>query len=249
MRYGRLKKNIFYKSLRDIKQEGFLFFIIKTYRFFKNKIFNLFANNIVIRLRKKPVDFFEFNGKRLEYLIHPYNLTWTNERTIEIPIALDYIKNLKTNKILEVGAVLKHYTDVKWEVVDKFELGEGIINEDIIDFNPKKKYDLIVCISTLEHIGFDDEDDKEKIVKAVEGMKKCLNKKGIIIATMPLGYNKYMDERIFSKTLGFNEMYFLKKISRKNKWKQVSMEEIKNAKYNYPYNNANAVVIGVWKNN
>lgn len=247
-KYGRLKKNILYKSLRDIKQEGFLFFIKKTYRFFQHRILKIFANRIVNNLNKKPKDYFYFQGKKLEYLIHPYNLTWINERTIEIPIVLQFIKDSNTKKIIEAGAVLGHYTNAPWRVVDKFEKGENITNEDLVDFNPEEKYDLIACISTLEHVGFDDVDEPEKIVKVVENMKRWLNKRGKIIATMPLGYNKYMDELIFSNKLGFSKMYFMKRINRKNKWVEVDMEKVKNSRYNYPYNNANSIVIGVYEN-
>ncbi|MDP3027338.1 MAG: hypothetical protein Q8N63_06525 [Nanoarchaeota archaeon] len=246
-KYGRLKKNILSKSIRDIKQEGLLFFIKKTYRFFLHKILGLFSKMIVRNLKKKPKDFFYFEGKKLEYLIHPYNLTWINERTIEIPIVLEYIKNSNPDKIIEAGAVLRHYTTAPWKVVDKFENGNNIINEDLVNFNPKEKYDLIISISTLEHVGFDDENNPVKIVNTMENMKKWLNKNGRMIVTMPIGYNKYMDNLVFSNKPYFNKIYFMKRINRKNKWIEASIDEAREARYNYPYNNANAVVICIWE--
>ena len=245
VKYGRFNDNILNKSLRDIKQEGFLFFIKKTYRFFQHRILRIFANQIVQALRKSKKEFFYFQKKKLEYLIHPYNLSWINERTVEVPIALNYIKDSKAKSIIEVGAVLPNYVPVHWDVLDKFEKGKNIINQDIVDFKPRRKYDLIMSISTLEHVGFDDTNEPEKIIAAINKMKTWLNKNGKMIATMPLGYNLYMDGLIFSNNLGFNKMYFMKRINRKNRWIQVDMEKVKKSKYNYPYNNANAIVIGI----
>jgi hypothetical protein len=246
MKYGRLDDNILSKSLRDLKQEGFLFFIKKTYRFFLHKILNVFAYNITADLNRRPKSYFHFEGKELPYLIHPYNLSWVNERTVEIPVILDYIKNSKAKNILEVGAVLKHYTKINWEILDKFEKGTGITNQDIVDFKPDKKYDLIISISTLEHVGYDDENKPEKIELAIKEIKKWLSKNGKMIVTVPLGYNKHMDNLIFSNKFGFNKMYFMKRVSRKNKWVETSIEKVRNVKYNDPYNNANAIMIGVY---
>lgn len=243
--YGRFKKNIFSKSLRDIKEYGFLYFILKVHRFFYHKLLKKFSKSIVSK--KKSRDYFLFLGKKFEYLIHPYNLSWTNERTIEIPIIMDYIKSSDKKNILELGAVLTHYYPVDWDIVDKFETGKGITNIDIMDYQPKKKYDLIVSISTLEHVGFDDEYKPEKIIQAIEKLKKLLNKNGEIIVSMPLGYNHFMDKKISEDKLGFDEVFFLKRINRKNKWKEAKFNEIKKIKYNYPYNNANAIVIAKYK--
>ena len=50
-----------------------------------------------------------------------------------------------------------HYFPADHEIVDKYEKGDGIVNEDIVNFRPGKKYDLIVSISTLEHISWNEE--------------------------------------------------------------------------------------------
>ncbi len=245
-KYGLLKDNIFNKSLRDIKSEGFIFFFKKSCRYFQHKLLKAFANDIVLKLKRKNKEFFYFKGRKYEYLLHPYNLSWINERTIEIPIILNYIKEENIHNILEVGAVLMHYQKTGWDIVDKYEKGIGIANEDIVNFKPLKKYDLIVSISTLEHVGHDDENKPEKIEIAIDKMKTWLNKKGKMIVTMPLGYNKYMDRLIFSQKLGFDEIHFMKRMNRKNKWVEVPMDKVLNIKYNSPYNNANAIVMGVY---
>ena len=64
---------------------------------------------------------FTYKGASYEYLIHPGNRTWRNERTIEIPIALSALERHRGERILEVGNVLGLYTLVEHDVVDKFD--------------------------------------------------------------------------------------------------------------------------------
>jgi cyclopropane fatty-acyl-phospholipid synthase-like methyltransferase len=44
----------------------------------------------------------------------------------------------------------------------------GMINEGVVDFHPSKRYDIIVSISTFEHIGLDEKPkDPKKVLKEV----------------------------------------------------------------------------------
>src|SRR4030042_6841269 len=105
---------------------------------------------------------FQYQGKEFEYFDHPHHETYGNERRIEIPIALDYLRRFKGKKILEVGNVISYYyppgiTDMVWDIVDKYEIvpKQNVINEDILTFKPKDgKYEMIFSISTMEHVGF-----------------------------------------------------------------------------------------------
>ncbi|HBI03717.1 MAG TPA: hypothetical protein DDY49_06780 [Paenibacillaceae bacterium] len=96
---------------------------------------------------------FEFNNKILQYFRTPENNV--AERTIEVPIGLQFLQENQSKRILEVGNVLSQYEEsiVKRDILDKFEVGEGIMNVDVMDFNPDEKYDSIISISTIEHIG------------------------------------------------------------------------------------------------
>ena len=58
-------------------------------------------------------DLFEFLGNLYKYSTHEYNETWKNERTVEVPIIWEYVKEYKGKNILEVGNVLSHYLDRK----------------------------------------------------------------------------------------------------------------------------------------
>lgn len=99
---------------------------------------------------------FQFDGREYEYLYHPYNKTWENERGVEIPIFRELLLNHKGKRVLEVGNVLSHYFPIHHEVVKQYEVGSSVINEDIVEFVPQDKYDLILSISTLEHVGWDE---------------------------------------------------------------------------------------------
>lgn len=199
-------------------------------------------------------DRFVFRGKEYQYFIH--HRSWATERVVEIPIILNYIE--KDKKTLEVGNVLSQFVDVWWDVVDKFEQGKDIINEDIIDFKPDKKYDLIVSISTFEHIGFnedvgggekpDGECDDDKIRQSVDSLKRYLKPGGVMVATVPLGYNKKMDMQLFDDRLGFDEVYFLKRVSKWNLWEEVKIDEVVEPKYGHPYPCANYIcVVGLFQ--
>lgn len=189
---------------------------------------------------------FTFQSRTYYYFYHPYNYTWKNERAIEIPIIWDIIRKNPNKKVLEVGNVLSHYYQVHHTILDKYEKGDNVINEDVIDFNPKKKYDLIVSISTLEHVGWDEEPREPlKILAAVKNLKKLLKRNGKIIISLPLGhYNPKLNQLIFKNKIPFSEKYYLKRISSDNCWMQINRNELKSIKYNSKYPNANAIVVG-----
>src|SRR3990172_4116095 len=97
---------------------------------------------------------FVFRDKTYHYFYHTYNPTWRNERCVETPIIWSIVKRSKEANILEVGNVLSHYFDTNHDVLDKYERAPGVINEDVVEFKSNKRYDLIVSISTLEHVGW-----------------------------------------------------------------------------------------------
>lgn len=190
---------------------------------------------------------FTFQNKQYSYLQHPYNITYFGERTVEVPIFLEILKTAKAKRVLEVGNVLSHYTKITHDVVDKYEKAKGVINLDIVTYRPKKKYDLIFSISTLEHIGWDEEPkDPTKIVRAMTHVKSMLAPAGLLIASLPLGYNPHVDKLLFQNKLGFTSHAYLRRISKDNEWREVTKKEVKGARYNSPYPYANGLVIAVF---
>ncbi|CEA14315.1 hypothetical protein [Methanobacterium formicicum] len=166
-----------------------------------------------------------------------------------------------SKRILEVGNVISHYFPVNHDIVDKYEKNKGVINCDISEIPSSEKYDLIVSISTLEHVGWDEHVfdnnvqgdisslDDTKIPKAIRKLESLLNNRGKIIVTLPIGYNGILDKLLKDKKLPFSEVYYLKRISKDNQWRQVSREDIDNLNYDFiPYYRANGLVIGIIEN-
>jgi len=212
-------------------------------------------NKIVTKLRKslklvyyilfKSNNTFRFNGKELKYFYHWYNFPPESERTVEIPIVLSELQN-KELEILEIGNVMNHYFPFKHDVIDKYEKAKGVINEDIVDYAPSKKYDLIFSISTLEHVGFDEPiKDPTKTMGAVSNIISLLKSGGRAIIVVPLGYNENIDKLVFSKDKVFNSEFYLKRISSDNKWIQIDKPAANSIRYGDPYPKANGLLVGI----
>ena len=112
-------------------------------------------------------------------------------------------------------------------------------------FKTNEKYDLIVSISTLEHVGWDEEPrDDKKISKALKNLKNCLNPKGIMIVTLPLGYNQALNSHLKNGTIKFYEQNYLLRIGN-NSWREASWDEVKETTFGNPYPGANGLVVGI----
>lgn len=189
---------------------------------------------------------FTICGQKYSYLHHKYNATWRTERAVEVPIIWDWITRFQGAKILEVGNVLSHYGMIQHSVVDKYEVAPGVINQDIVDFQPNQQYDLIVSISTLEHVGFDETPrDDEKILRAFEHLHKLLADKGVLVVTLPIGYNPNLDGLLATSKVPFTQQICLKRITKSNKWREATWAEIQNTQYDAPFPSANGLLVGV----
>ncbi|MDH5533415.1 MAG: class I SAM-dependent methyltransferase [Candidatus Pacebacteria bacterium] len=190
---------------------------------------------------------FTFNKQKLSYFLNPYNASFANERAVEVSIIKNEIDKAKTlNKdILEIGNVLSHYLTINHTVVDKYEKDDEVINEDALTYNPSKKFDLIVAISTFEHIGYDEKiKDPQKIIKVINHLKTLLKRKGKLIFTVPISYNKILNKQILKNELPINKSIYLIRNSKINTWEETKLVKALKQKYNTPYPNANAIMIG-----
>ncbi|PSB32071.1 hypothetical protein C7B69_07390 [filamentous cyanobacterium Phorm 46] len=164
---------------------------------------------------------FIYQGKHLPYNRIGYNNT--GERAIEIPIAFNFLATLeKKDKILEIGNTLSHYENSLSEyigirprrIVDKFEVALGVDNVDFMDIPSEEKYDVIVSVSTVEHIGQGIEPssqaygeqiqirDIEAPLKAIAKIYDLLSVGGKALITVPFG--KLID---FGWFIQFNQEY------------------------------------------
>lgn len=187
-----------------------------------------------------------FNGDFLRLTAHRYNGTWRNERAIEVSLAKKYLEKAQEKNILEIGNVLSHYFPVSHTIVDKYEKAPGVLNQDVAQLNFAKKFDLIISISTLEHVGWDEPiQNSLKVIQALRVLKKQLKPGGKIVVTFPFGYNPHMELFLKAGFFKFDETYFFKRTSYFNFWKQVRYSKVRNAKYGFPYTNANAICLGI----
>jgi hypothetical protein len=188
---------------------------------------------------------FEFGGQTHVYYVHPYSLN--NERIVEVALARDFLNN-KSGETLEIGNVLSYYFHFPHDIVDKYEIAPGVINEDVITFSPGKKYDQIITLSTLEHVGWDEpQRDPKKMVLAIHHLKSLLKDAGRMLVTLPLGYNPHVDELINTQQTGFDEVRYLLRISAGNRWREATLEEIRKTPYGSPFPCANAVFVGIFQ--
>jgi hypothetical protein len=205
-----------------------------------------------LRVKNRVVPFV-FNGKKYRYLAHRYNHTSHNERSVELPIALDYLKRHQGKQILEIGNVIGHYIDISHPVIDKYEKWPGVLNVDIADFTPSCKYDLIISISTFEHIGCDENRyakngdfnaDQRALLSAIKHTQSLVAPGGVFLMIAPLGYNPFFDHQISGNGLGMTNIWFLKRVSKNNHWQQVPYEEVQGIRYSAPdYPWANGLVV------
>ena len=183
---------------------------------------------------------FAFGGESYRYLLHNYNRTYWNERAVEVPIVARIVER-ERGAILEVGNVLGHYRRVSHDVLDKYEVAAGVHNADVAAWNPTRRYDLIVSISTLEHIGWDEERDPDKVARVIERIRTWLAPGGRAVVTWPLGYNPSIDALIDTGT--FAKMGFLARISADNRWEERDRGGIRGAVYGSPHPLGNAIAV------
>jgi SAM-dependent methyltransferase len=239
-----VRKGRWHKSIDLFKRGGAEEFIKYILSYSKYKVFRFFYP-LIIFFKKKQTFFFQ--NQEYSYLFHRNNLTWRNERAIEVPIILSFVENDRGMRILEVGNVLSSYTHTDWEIVDKFEHGMNVLNVDVVDFSRPDTYDLIVSISTIEHVGYDDDfKDQIKNEHAINVLKSNLRKGGQLVVTCPIGYNLILDAKLADNIFGFTEEHFFVREGL-TLWTESDKQKAISRKFGTPYPLANALFIGIFR--
>jgi hypothetical protein len=241
----KIKNTILYilsKARNAYKREG-LYYVLRTSSLI---VLSYFAGYYYKQFKSSET--FEFQGRTYHYIFHKYCTTWRNERTVLIPIIWEIVKKYKEqNKtILEVGNVLSYYFDVNHDILDKYEIKDDVINEDVVDFKPTKSYDLIVSIVSLELVGLRENEghgDALKTLQAIMNLKSILSPGGKIVAGICLGFNTEFDNLLRNNAVHFNKACYLKKISS-YKWEEVDWKDVKDIKYDESIPSANGVLVG-----
>lgn len=160
------------------------------------------------------------NGEKYDCLVHMHNRTWTNERAVEIPLAKAFLA-ANSGPTLEVGNVISHYGESGHVVVDKYETNPNVLNVDIIEYVPTERFRSIICISTLEHVGWDEEPkEATKVDRAVRHLRDLLQPAGRMLITCPLSYNPHLDELIAEERFDSEHESFL--VRRRRGWQQTT---------------------------
>jgi len=187
---------------------------------------------------------FRHDGSDHGYLRHPYNHTWLNERAVEVPLAESVLAGYDPARVLEVGNVLAHYRPVRHTVVDKYERQAGVHNVDVVDIDLAGPFDLILAISTLEHVGLDEDvQDPGKPARAIAHLASLLAPGGRLWCTVPVGYNRSLDRLLREDGLGFTRLTALRRLDRANRWAEVPVDEVWDVAYDRLLYTAHAVVV------
>lgn len=186
---------------------------------------------------------FAFGGEQVPYLRHRYNRSWLNERAVEVPLAQRTLTR-RRGEVLEVGNVLSHYGTSGHTVVDRYERAPGVVNEDVADFVPGRALDLIVSVSTLEHVGFDEQPlDPDKPLRVVRMLADKLAPGGLLWATLPVGYNPALDDAVRAGRLPFTRIRALRRSGPGLSWRETDVETALEARYDQLLCAASAVLV------
>lgn len=192
---------------------------------------------------------FHFDGHDYDYARSPAG----NERTVEVALALDFVKRYATqeSRALEIGHVLRGPNKFAMEVadsfgsydtLDKFERSPGVLNEDLRTFD-RKPYDIVISVSTLEHIGVDEKEDPSEAIIGFAKAWDLMTGIGGFFFTIPTGFNLALERHL---VYGGAQMALgaMKRVSQDNEWAEIRPEEAITLPYGRPYKHGNAVLIG-----
>jgi SAM-dependent methyltransferase len=177
---------------------------------------------------------FDLAGERYRYLYRRYKLSWLTERAVEVPVVQALVDRHAGQRILEVGHVLGHYRPQSHLVVDKYEQSEGVLNLDVLELGGLGPFDLIVAISTLEHVGFDEAPfDPGKAARAVEALRDLLAPGGRLVFTIPAGYNRTFDAAIVGGSVATDSLIALRRIRGSSGWREAGVADAFAAPYDF----------------
>lgn len=210
-----------------------------------------------------------------DFYCSPYNLTWTNERCVELALAFRWLK-LNQN-IIEIGAVMPYYDANPYTP----HIEKIVFNHEVIDPYDEKatipdfmeNHDLsnkkVLAISTIEHIGTTDYEPsktplKQNIVDedaAPSALQQILNQAESCLVTVPVGYNYALDSWLNDnlhrlKCFGYHKTKHGFDLSGETwppellvEWEYLpEIQSLENYEYDSPYPSGNFVLcIEGWK--
>jgi SAM-dependent methyltransferase len=187
---------------------------------------------------------FELDGQRYPYLYNRHKFTWLTERAVEVPVAQALVDAHAADRVLEIGNVLSHYRPQQHVVVDKYEQAPGVLNRDVLDLGGLDRFDLIVAISTLEHVGWDESPrDPAKAKRAIDVLQSLLAPGGLLAITVPVGYNPAFDAALSSGDVPLDRAVALRRAGG-TRWREVTPAAVWSVPYDFLLYRARAVLFG-----
>ncbi len=121
----------------------------------------------------------------------------TTERSIEIPLAIDFIGHaIKEEGYLELGCVLPYYifTEANHKVYDLADPHCDCQKKDMRFLSKEELSSNIVSISTVEHISQDEYGIPRNSVTALDVVMRIMDNSKKFFVSFPLGVNKVLDK-------------------------------------------------------
>lgn len=152
-----------------------------------------------------------------------------NERDIELPFGFEALSRAE-GRVLEVGNTSQRsYPDLPLrDIVCRYdELGGRypVYHEDIISWDAGVRYDLIVSLSTLEHVGHDYDEvmDNGKAIRAVVHCMQLLVPGGEFVFTIPCAFHGSLEFWLVDRP--WEQMAMMERVSTENEWVQRPVAE------------------------
>jgi hypothetical protein len=165
---------------------------------------------------------------------------WRSERSLEIPLARRAMAGRPPSSILEVGNVLGNVGIRGHVVVDKYEVAPGVLNVDVLDYEPEQPFDLALSISTLEHVGWDEVPrDPERAVKALAVMGELGRD---LLVTIPVGYHRPLEQAFADGP--FDTVTLAVRTSRVPRWEVRPLADLPSIRFGTPFACGNGLLIG-----
>jgi hypothetical protein len=190
--------------------------------------------------------YIEVQGQRLQLHYEFRRWAWRTERCVEIALGRRAIAAHNPDGVLEVGNVMPLAGISGHAVVDKYEEGPGVINEDIVGFLPGRRYSLVISLSTLEHVGWDEEPrDPDKAAVALDAMNSLVDEAGALLVTIPVGIHRRLERSFLAADTPFDLVTLLVKTSRRPRWEACPLSNLSSLQYGAPYACGNGILVGV----
>jgi len=179
-------------------------------------------------------------GERIPLHYEWRRWTWRNERCVEIALGRHVLRGRDPSRVIELGNVLPLAGLGGHTVIDKYERGDDVVNVDILDYGPTGRFGLALSISTLEHVGWDEDPrDPGKAALALERLAELADD---LLVTVPVAYHPAFEDAFVDGP--FDCVELLVKTARDARWAPRPLAERGRVRYSAPFGNANGILVG-----